>query len=523
MKSVNKIFHDTFLRIKARFQLVKEIQDEYSENVDEIREKNYSDDRVKLIVQNISDMVTLVNKQGIIVYNNNAVTRILGYEPEELNGKSMLELVHPDDQERVGNRFTEVLQKEGIGELIEFRFLSKFGNYLLIESVGNIQLNNPAFHAVILISRDITEKRKIEDSIKASEERFRSLIHHISDIITIVSVKGEIIYQSASARQLMGYEENELRKRNFAEIVHPEDFPALMQSFQKLIEKGGVSELAEFRLLDKNGNYFYIEAQATNQLNNPYIKGIVVNSRDISIRKKAEEERKILIQELTKNNSDLKQFSYIVSHNLRAPLTNLTSMIKLLDFSTVSTDRSLKLLNGFKSTTLHLNDTLNDLIEILVIKDNTNIHTENIYFEKALNKIIKSIKILFAETNTVISSDFSSAQFVKFNEPYLESIFQNLITNSIRYRSSDRNPEILIHTEIQGDYTILTYTDNGIGFDINQVKDKIFGLHQKFHHHPESRGIGLYLIHAQITSLGGTISVDSEIDKGTTFKVSFKN
>jgi PAS domain S-box-containing protein len=523
MKSVNKIFNETMLRIKARFQLVKEIQEEYSDNIDSIREMASSDERVRLIVQNISDMVTLVNKQGVFIYNNNALTRILGYEPEELYGKSILEMVHPDDKERINKRFNDLVDKDGIGELIEFRFLSKSGNYHLIESIGNIQLNNPAFHAIILISRDITEKRRIEETIKASEEKLRSLIHHISDIISIISVTGEIIYQSASARQLMGYEENELRKRNFAEIVHPDDLPALLESFQKLIEKGGASDLTEFRLLDKDGNYFYIEAQATNQLNNPYIQGLVVNSRDISVRKKAEEERKILIKELTKNNADLKQFSYIVSHNLRAPLTNLTSMIKLLDFNTVTTDRSLKLLEGFKATTLHLNDTLNDLIDILVVKDNTNIQTEIISFEKSLSKIIKSINSLFSETNTQISFDFNLAESVKFNEPYLESIFQNLITNSIRYRSDDRNPKISINTEIQGEYTILTYSDNGIGFDINQVKDKIFGLHQKFHHHPESRGIGLYLIHAQITSLGGMISVDSEKNKGTTFKISFKN
>ena len=111
---------------------------------------------------------------------------------------------------------------------------------------------------------------------------------------------------------------------------------------------------------------------------------------------------------------------------------------------------------------------------------------------------------------------------MKFNEPYLESIFQNLITNSIRYRSIDRETVISIHTLVKGDEIILTYTDNGIGFDMKQVKDKIFGLHQKFHHHPESRGIGLYLIHAQITSLGGNISVDSKINIGTTFTISFK-
>ncbi len=522
MRSVNRIFTDTLLKIKSRFQLVKEIQEEYSSNVDDIREKKYSDERTKQIIDNISDIVTLVNKQGIIIYNNKTIKKILGYEAEELNGRHILELIHPDDKEIISEKFNNILTKEGIDKLAEFRFCSKSGKYLLIESIGNVQLNNPAFNAIILISRDITEKRKIEDSIKASEEKLRSLIHNITDIITIISVSGDIIYQSASARQLMGYEENELQKRNFSEIVHPDDFPLVMQSFKKLIENGGISELTEFRLLDKNSNYFYIEAQATNQINNPNINGLVVNSRDISIRKKADEEKKILIKELTKNNYDLKQFSYIVSHNLRAPLTNLTSMIKLLDFGTVKTERSLKLLEGFKSTTFHLNETLNDLIDILVVKDNLNIQTEMISFKKSLNKITRSIHSLFIETNTSISSDFSSAEHVKFNEPYLESIFQNLITNSIRYRSLERATVITIHTAVKEDEIILTYTDNGIGFDMKQVKDKIFGLHQKFHHHPESRGIGLYLIHAQITSLGGTINVDSKINIGTTFTISFK-
>jgi light-regulated signal transduction histidine kinase (bacteriophytochrome) len=307
------------------------------------------------------------------------------------------------------------------------------------------------------------------------------------------------------------------------ELVHPEDYQRLMLSFQHLILNGGISELIEFRILNKDGNYFYIEAQATNQLENPYIMGLVVTSRDISIRKKEEAERQILITELTKNNADLKQFSYIVSHNLRAPLTNLMSMLNLLDYSTISTDRSMKLLEGFKSTTFKLNDTLNDLINILLVKNNTNIQKGKIEFETALAKVIKSVSSLINETNTKITADFTTAPIVHFNEPYLESIFLNLITNSIRYRSNERNPDIVIKTEQQNGRVVLTFSDNGIGFNMNLVKDKIFGLHQKFHHHPESRGIGLYLIHAQITSLEGTISVDSQINKGTVFSISFKS
>lgn len=483
----------------------------------------FSDEGFKLIIQNISDIITLINKEGKFIYNNSAITRILGYEPEELYGRNITDFIHPDDKKRISDRFKVLMYKDGIGELIEFKFQTKSGDYLLLEGIGNIQLNNPTFQSIILISRDITERRKVEDAIKISEEKLRSLVHNISDIITILSPSGEILYQSASARQLMNYGENELTKRNFSEIVHPDDYPGLMFAFQNLINKGGTSELMEFRLLNKDGNYFYIEAQATNQIDNPSIKGLVVNSRDISKRKKEEEERKILIKELTKSNADLKQFSYIVSHNLRAPLTNLLSMLKLLDYSTISTDRSLKLLEGFKATTFRLNDTLNDLINILLVKNNTNIQTDTIGFENTLMKVTKSISSLISDNSTSIITDFTAAQLVRFNEPYLESIFLNLITNSIRYKHPERNPEIKIVTKLNKKSTLLIFSDNGIGFNMELVKDKIFGLHQKFHHHPESRGIGLYLIHAQITSLGGSIFVDSQINKGTIFTIEFKN
>jgi len=99
------------------------------------------------------------------------------------------------------------------------------------------------------------------------------------------------------------------------------------------------------------------------------------------------------------------------------------SMLNLLDFNTISTDRSLKLLEGFKSTTFRLNDTLNDLINILLVKNNTNIQTHTIAFEDSLLKVTKSINSLIAETNTNITADFTAALLVRFNEPYLESIF----------------------------------------------------------------------------------------------------
>jgi PAS domain S-box-containing protein len=481
-----------------------------------------SENKFNTVTDHITDIVNMIDRNGIIRYTNQSVVGILGYQPEELLGTHFLTLVHPDEQLPISERFKTQVNSKGPGKLIQFRLRAKDGSYVSFEGIGNVQLHHPALQSIIMISRDITLRKRAEEIIIASEEKFRSLVHNISDIITIVSANGEIQYQSASARQIMGYEENGLRKRSIMEVVHPDDLQFVLTMFQSLIQNGGNSELIEFRLLNSDGQYFYIEAQATNQLQNPSIAGIVVTSRDISIRKKAEAEKQSLIQELTKNNADLKQFSYIVSHNLRSPLTNLISMTNLLDMDTINTERSLKLINGFKTTTTRLNETLNDLIHILLVKNNTNINIQSLVFEETLEQVTQSITALMEASGIEIESDFSGAPSVIFNQAYLESIFQNLITNSIRYRNPDRIPKVLIKTFKNQQDIHLVFSDNGIGFDMELVKDKIFGLHQKFHHHPESRGIGLYLIHAQITSLGGSISVNSQVDVGTIFSIVFK-
>ena len=475
------------------------------------------------MIQNISDIITLVDIDGIIRYESDSIKHILGYQADELIGKNIMELMHADDVEHVGKVFMECVQNEGIAPMVQFRFKAKNGTYVFLESIGNNQLNNSTVQSIIVISRDITQRKKVEDAISESEIKFKSLVHNISDIISIIQPDGTIAYQSASIKQKMGYAENELNNKNIAELIHPEDYEQVMIEFKKLIEEGRNANTLEFRIKNKDGEYFYIEAQATNQLNNPTIKGIVINSRDVTERKKTEVERKKLVEELTKNNADLKQFTYIASHNLRAPLTNLMSLIKLIDTSTIGNERTLKLIEGFKVSTHKLNDTLNDLKDILLIKNNTNLPITSIHFETTLQLIITSIAHIIEQANATITYRFNEAPTVFFNQAYVESIFLNLITNAIRYASSERHAIIDMYTKVENEHTFLIIKDNGIGFDMALAKDKIFGLHQKFHHYPESRGVGLYVIHSQITALGGNITVESIENIGTTFTIQFKS
>jgi signal transduction histidine kinase len=260
-------------------------------------------------------------------------------------------------------------------------------------------------------------------------------------------------------------------------------------------------------------------------LNDPSgnINKILLASQNITEQKKNESEKEMLIEELTRNNNDLKQFSYITSHNLRAPLSNLLGIIKLLDTSTVTDPTTTLLLKNFEECTFQLNDTVNDLINVLIIKNSVNAKKEKLDIRTIFERVKMSVSHNIAQNHVAVHTDFDNAYEVDFNRTYLESILLNLLTNAIKYSSPKRQPEICIKTKKVASGVVLYFSDNGLGIDLKRHKDRIFGLYQRFHDHADSKGLGLYMVNSQIRVMGGEIDVESEVDKGTTFIIRFKN
>lgn len=246
-------------------------------------------------------------------------------------------------------------------------------------------------------------------------------------------------------------------------------------------------------------------------------------AKNITHKKKMEEERNLLLTNLTKINSDLKQLTYTTSHDLRSPVNNLLSVFGLLDLSKIEDEETLELIAVLKSTTLGLKNTLNDYVEVLSQKDRLEAQLEAFDLSLCLQNVLKSINSLIQDSETTFEVDFSAAERIIFNKAFMESIFLNLITNSIKYARPGCLPVISIHTRVEDGVVKLVFADNCLGFDMDKVKHKIFGLNQKFHDHDDSKGIGLYLVYNHITSLGGTIEVASELNVGTTFTITFKD
>jgi signal transduction histidine kinase len=228
-------------------------------------------------------------------------------------------------------------------------------------------------------------------------------------------------------------------------------------------------------------------------------------------------------EQLEQNNNDLRQFSYITSHNLRAPLSNVLGILKLIDTSTITDPTTLLLLKNLEECTLQLNDTVKELLELLIVKNNENAQKEPLDLRKVFEKVVASIHTTVESNNMKIAADFNDAYEVHFNRTYLDSILLNLLTNAIKYSSPKRSPEIKVTTEKIEDGIKLYFSDNGLGIDLSKYKDRVFGLYQRFHNHADSKGLGLYMVHSQLRAMGGDIELQSEVDKGTTFIITFKN
>jgi len=224
---------------------------------------------------------------------------------------------------------------------------------------------------------------------------------------------------------------------------------------------------------------------------------------------------------IASQNSRLFNFAHIVSHNLRSHSSNLALIVQLIE-ETQDKDEKLSLLSNVSDISDSLNMTISHLNEVVTIQTNTNKHKEKISFQTILNQVSNSIGSIIRINKASIKSDFSEVENIEYIPAYLESILLNLLTNAIKYKHSDRDPEIEIRTYLNEDKRIVfELKDNGAGIDLEKFGDKLFGMYKTFHYNTDAVGIGLFITKNQIEALNGEIQVESEVGVGTKFVITF--
>ena len=315
----------------------------------------------------------------------------------------------------------------------------------------------------------------------------------------------------------LGYTEEELLSRPIDSFVH-EDDRTLTSQKRDSIKKDNPLLHFENRYITKRGDVVWLSWTSMPITDEGLVFAI---AKVVTHRKKLEEDRNLLLNNLTSINNELKQLTYTTSHNLRLPVSNLLSIFNFLDISKIQDKETLEFFGMLKDSAESLKDTLNDYVDTLMQNNILEVHTEELNLNHCLNSTLLSLGSLVQASKAEIAIDFSVFQTVNFNKAYLESIFLNLITNSIKYIRPDTVPVISIYSRERDGVKQLVLSDKGLGFDMDAVKDKIFGFNQKFHNHSESKGIGLYLVYNHIISLSGKIAVESRPNEGATFVISF--
>lgn len=502
------------------------IATDISEQKDAERAVKESEEKFRLLAENVPGAIYLANndEKRSAVYLNHKIKAITGYSPDDfLTGEvNLRELYHPEDAERISLEINNALN-ERRSFTLEYRIRHRAAEWRWIKEFGIGLYEGDRLRMIEGVITDITSQRLAEETIQKIADENYSIFNNAVNLNAIAGFDGYFKRLNPMWQEVFGWTIEELTSVPFVEFVHPDDREPSRQA-TAYISSGNNLQSFENRYRCKDGTYRWLIWSSVSDAKNGLI---YATSIDITDRKRSEDELLLskkgleaLAVKLQEQNRQLDEFAHIISHNLRSPIGNIKALINLLnDQSTVEDYRVI--FDKLKNVSNNLGETMNDLMDTLRVKTDTSIERVEIRFKEVLDRVIQSLEGELIRSSASITFSFDQAPTVRYSKPYMESIFQNLLSNAIKYRSPDRKPVIHFETQVQGGAVVLRVSDNGLGIDLTRFGDKLFGLHKTFHDHKEAKGVGLFLIKTQVEALGGSITAESEVGKGTTFYIRF--
>ncbi len=465
------------------------------------------------------------------------VCRIYGVPTSENRQtmESWLSFIHPEDLEYV----LKSVREPSVAERLPFlnnRIVLRDGTVKHIYSEFKSETDKEGRPIGLYgIAQDITERQQAIAEISASSRALEKAVNDMSkimdsslDIICTLDFEGRFIDVSAASEKIWGYTPDELCQIPYMDLLYPEDYEKSF-AMSKLLREGVNVTMFENRFVHKNGRIVWLLWSANYDADEDVMFSV---AKDITEKKEAEvaleaerklyeTERNRLLADLTMRNRGLEQFTYILSHNLRAPVANILGISMLLSDTQYKADNEDYLLNALHDSVTNLDNVVLDLNQILKAKGSINETKEAVVFENLVADIKLSISALTLLDDMEIVTDFSEVGGLFSLKSYMYSIFYNLISNSVKYRRKDTVGKLLIRSRRSDTGIELTFADNGIGIDLSRNASDVFGLYKRFHRDFDGKGMGLYMVKTQVESLGGQITVTSEVNKGTEFKIVF--
>jgi PAS domain S-box-containing protein len=508
-----------YMAIRTDITERKQIEEELIKSLKETSDYKYAIDE--------SSIVAITDQNGIIKHANDNFCKISKYSREELvgaNHRIVNSGYHP--QEFFKNLWMTISHgKVWRGEI---RNMTKEGDYYWVDTTIVPFLNErgkPYQH--VSIRKDITSRKIAEESLMQSEHRFRKFFESAPEAILILDIEKKVFVDfNDNALQLLKTTREDLMHASPLKVTAPIQ-PEGIGAEEKMIGnihriKNGESLTTEWLVVDSEGNEIFCEIRSSmlSDFDKNFMRLSVI---DITDRKNAELERNKITSDLFSRNKDLERFTYIVSHNLRAPVANILGFSEELNGKDITEEERLIFHNELHAAVKRLDEVILDLNDILNINNVIKEKKEEVFFSQIIHNIKKGIEELIESDEVEIITNFRDAPEMITIKSYIHSIFYNLISNSIKYKQHGKKAVIEITSSRQNGRLSLVFKDNGTGIDLEKTGEHMFGLYKKFHHNSEGKGVGLFMVKAHVTALGGKISVDSKINEGTTFTIEFNS
>ena len=450
---------------------------------------------------------------------------LFGYElPDNIGPVSFwASKVHPDDYSKIWKMMDDTRNNPELNNwTIEYRFLTADNRYINIKEKA-ILLRDQQGSLLQMIGsmQDITKQKTEEQQLKLLE----SVVTHTNDAILITEAEPldepgpRIIYVNEAFTRMTGYTAEEVIGKTPRILQGPKSDTSELKRLSDTMRKWQPCEINTINY-KKNGQEFWVNFSVKPIADETgWFTHWIAIERDVTSRVKEELELKLFADDLYKHNKELQQFGYVVSHNLRAPVANIMGITALLEIDKDDPEIVEKCALNLKASINRLDEVIRDLSEILSITDGSaELTREYIDFAELLDNIQTDLGDAIQRSGAKI--EISAGPCVlPSHKAYLYSVFYNLVSNALKYRS-DETPLIKIDIQINNELALITVSDNGTGIDVIKHSDDLFKPYRRFNSEIDGKGLGLFLVKSHIEALNGTIAIESQLGKGTIFKIS---
>ncbi|PJJ08074.1 PAS domain S-box-containing protein [Flavobacterium sp. 1] len=373
---------------------------------------------------------------------------------------------------------------------------------------------------MIISTEDITFRKKNEKVILNSQKKIEALINTIDGIVWECDIKTfRFTFVSKKVEQILGFTSEEwLSDPDFwKDHIYPDDRNWALEYCTKKTNEL-LNHDFEYRMICKNGTLIWLRDMVNIVFENgkpTSLHGIMI---DITKSKNIEDDLNNSFNLVSRQNERLLNFSYIISHNLRSHTSNIASIVTLLQASETQEEKE-QMMQLLISVSGLLNETMLHLNEVINIRTNVSLVTLSLNLKEYIENVMKVFSQQIISKEVTIFNQIHDDLIINYNPAYLESILYNMISNAIRYGHPERKIIIFLKWITENDKNYLEISDNGIGIDLVKNSNKVFGMYKTFSNDPTSKGVGLFITKNQIEAMGGSITVESNPNAGTTFKI----